>query len=89
MFKRDDPAKLPDDVVRFAQAQVATGRFATVDEVLRAVGIEALEQARGTDLDRKLAALDAALEEGERSGIAEDGVFARVRRRVGLSSDRR
>lgn len=27
---------LPDDVARFAEAQMATGRFASVDEVLRA-----------------------------------------------------
>jgi len=75
---------LPEDVARFAEAEVAAGRFASVDEVIRAAGVEALHQARRGDLDEKLAALDAALEEGERSGVAEDGVFDRVRQRAGL-----
>jgi len=33
---------LPEDVARFAEAKVASGRFASVDDVLRA-GVEALE----------------------------------------------
>jgi Arc/MetJ-type ribon-helix-helix transcriptional regulator len=33
---------LPEDVIRFAEAQVAAGRFATVDDVIRA-GVEALK----------------------------------------------
>ena len=33
------PADLPEDVARFAEAQIATGRFASVDELISA-GIE-------------------------------------------------
>jgi hypothetical protein len=34
----------------------------------------------------KLAALRAALDEGESSGLAEDGSFARVRARLGIAT---
>ena len=60
----------------------------SIAEMLQAAGVEALEQARGDRLDEKLAWLDAALREGERSGIARDGVFERVRRRAKLSRAR-
>ena len=36
-------ADLPDDVARFAEAQLASGRFSTIEEVIRA-GAEALRQ---------------------------------------------
>jgi Arc/MetJ-type ribon-helix-helix transcriptional regulator len=38
-----DPADLPENVARYAQAQVSAGRFASVEEVLSA-GIDALQQ---------------------------------------------
>jgi len=38
-----DPADLPENVARYAQAQLSTGRFASVEEVLSA-GIEALQE---------------------------------------------
>ena len=77
---------LPDDLVRFAEAQVAAGRFARVEDVIEA-GVEALRK-RQERYDAKAQALAAALEEGERSGVAEEGVFDRVRARHGLSSAR-
>ena len=58
-------ADLPDDVARFAEAQLASGRFSTVEEVIRA-GAEALSQREG-----ELATLRTALEEGERSGRSD------------------
>ena len=60
-------ADLPDDVARFAEAQLASGRFSTVEEVLRA-GAEALRQRED---EAKLSALRTALEEGERSGRSD------------------
>jgi antitoxin ParD1/3/4 len=82
MAHRITSADLPPDLARFAEAQVAAGRFASVQDVCEA-GIEALRR-RQERREAKLAALDAALEEGERSGLAEDGVFERVRARLGL-----
>lgn len=38
-----NPADLPENVARYAQAQVAAGRFASVEDVL-AAGVEALQQ---------------------------------------------
>lgn len=38
-----DPSEIPEEVTRFAEAQVAAGRFASIGDVLRA-GKEALEQ---------------------------------------------
>ena len=73
---------LPEHLVRFAEAQVAAGRFARIEDVLEA-GLEALRR-RQERLDAKVATLDAALEVGERSGLGEDGVFERVRARLGV-----
>jgi antitoxin ParD1/3/4 len=60
-------ADLPDDVARFAEAQLTSGRFSTIEEVIRA-GVEALRQR---DDDAKLVALRTGLEEGERSGRSD------------------
>jgi antitoxin ParD1/3/4 len=60
-------ADLPDDVARFAEAQLASGRFSTIEEVIRA-GAEALRERED---EAKLVALRAALEEGERSGRSD------------------
>ena len=43
MHRPIDPNEIPEEVARFAEAQVAAGRFATIGEVLLA-GKEALEQ---------------------------------------------
>lgn len=50
----------------FIRGQVAGGRFATASEVVRA-GLRRLEEE-----ETKMAAVRAALEEGETSGFAED-----------------
>lgn len=67
---------LPDDIARFAEAQLASGRFSTLEDVVRA-GAEAL---RERDDEAKLAALRAALEEGERSGRAADSSLEGIMR---------
>jgi antitoxin ParD1/3/4 len=48
MARHLDPADLPENVARYAQAQVAAGRFASVEEVLLA-GIEALQEREHAD----------------------------------------
>jgi putative addiction module CopG family antidote len=47
MSKPVSPTALPENLARFAEAQVAAGRFASVDDVIRA-GVDALrERAAG------------------------------------------
>lgn len=50
MARHLDPADLPEDVARYAQAQVAAGRFASIEDVLSA-GIEALQDRDQQDQD--------------------------------------
>jgi hypothetical protein len=51
-----------------------------------AAGVEALaeKQRRQQRHDAKISAIDAALEEGERSGMFEGDAFASVRAELGL-----
>ena len=77
---------LPEDLARFAEAQVATGRFPNVEGILEA-SLQAMK-LRQLRHDEKVAAPDAALQEGEQSGLAGDGVFDRVRGRLGLPAAR-
>jgi putative addiction module CopG family antidote len=69
---------LPEDLARFAEAQVAAGRFPDVEGVVEA-GLLAMKR-----YTEKASALDAALEEGERSGLFEGDPFASVRAELGL-----
>jgi antitoxin ParD1/3/4 len=82
MSRHIEAADLPEDIARIAEAQVAAGHFASVEEVVRA-GVEAIGR-RAQRQQQKVEALRAALEEGERSGITEDssleGVLAEARR---------
>jgi antitoxin ParD1/3/4 len=86
MPKHLTSADLPEDLARFAEAQVAAGRFASVEDVLRA-GKEALEQEQRRQ-ERKLAKLRAAIAEGDASADAEPGVFDRIRAKYGLPAAR-
>ena len=76
------PADLPEDVARFAEAQIAAGRFASVEAVLSA-GAAALQEKQRRH-DAKLAALRAAIDEGDASGVFEGDPFATVRAKHGL-----
>jgi len=75
---------LTTELDRFVAASVETGRYENASEVVRA-GLRALEEREQLH-QAKLAALRGALDEGEQSGIAEDGSFARVRARLGLAA---
>jgi Arc/MetJ-type ribon-helix-helix transcriptional regulator len=46
-----DPGEIPEEVARFAEAQVAAGRFASVADVLLA-GVEALEERAELETER-------------------------------------
>lgn len=60
----------------FVASQVSSGRFGSASEVVRA-GLRILEER-----ETKLAALRAALDEGERSPVAEDFSLDRVLTRL-------
>jgi putative addiction module CopG family antidote len=87
MAKPLTPDDLPDDVARLAQAQIAAGRFASIEDFLRA-GAVALENAQRLH-DAKLTQLRDAIDEGDASGVAEDssleGILRDVRARRGRS----
>lgn len=63
-MSRNTSVSLGDHFVEFVDAQVAQGRFGSASEVIRA-GLRLLEEH-----EAKLAALRAALVEGEQSGAA-------------------
>ncbi|GAB0118263.1 type II toxin-antitoxin system ParD family antitoxin [Acidisoma sp. 7E03] len=60
--------RLDEHSIHFIERQIHEGRYGDADEVMRA-GLRLLEE-REAQLD----ALRMALEEGEASGISEDGV---------------
>jgi antitoxin ParD1/3/4 len=70
MTKPLTPADLLEDLARFAEARIAAGLAANVEDALRA-GAAALK-AEQHRRDAKLAKLRAALDEGDASGVAED-----------------
>jgi antitoxin ParD1/3/4 len=82
MSRNLSSADLPEDIARLAEAQVAAGKFASIEDVLRA-GVEAIEQE---GYSAKLARLRAAIDEGDASGTFEGNAFEEVRARRGLSS---
>lgn len=74
------PADLPEEAANFARKQIAAGHFADVSTLITAA-MRALQERD----QAKVAALQAAIDEGEASGIAEGDSFARVRDRLGLA----
>ena len=65
MPKPFNPADLPADIVRLAESQVAAGRFASVEEVLRA-GVEAIARE-----DSAIAAEEATWQRYRARGAAD------------------
>lgn len=66
----------------FVRAKVESGRYENASEVVRA-GLRALERDE-QQYEAKLTTLRAAIDEGDTSGVAGDGVFVRVREALNL-----
>ena len=73
---------LTDELDRFVSRKVKTGRYENASEVVRA-GLRTLEREE-QEYEAKLAALRAAIDEGDASGIAEGDTFRRVRKALKL-----
>jgi antitoxin ParD1/3/4 len=78
---------LTDQLDRFVAKKVKTGRYENASEVVRA-GLRSLEREE-QQYQAKLAALRAAVDEGDASGIAKGNVFGRVRRALKLTGSSR
>ena len=74
---------LTEEMDRFVSAKIESGRYESASEVVRAA-LRTLEREE-LEFEAKLDALRAAIDEGDASGTATDGVFARVRRRAAMA----
>jgi antitoxin ParD1/3/4 len=73
---------LTEELDSFVLSKVESGRYENASEVVR-TALRLLEREE-QEYEAKIAALRAAIDEGDASGIAEGDVFARVRRSLGL-----
>lgn len=73
---------LTDELDRFVLSKVENGSYENASEVVRAA-LRSLHREERTH-EAKLAALRAAIDEGEASGFAEGDVLQRVRERLAL-----
>jgi antitoxin ParD1/3/4 len=73
---------LTNELDRFVATKVKSGRYENASEVVRA-GLRTLEREERR-YEAKLAALRAAIDEGDESGVAEGNVFRRVRKTLKL-----
>src|SRR5271154_229461 len=73
---------LTRELDRFVAKKIKTGRYENASEVVRA-GLRTLEREEQQH-EAKLAALRAAIDEGDASGIASGNVFRRARKRLKL-----
>ena len=78
---------LTDQLDRFVVAKVESGRYENASEVVRAA-LRTLEREE-QQYEVKLAALKAAIDEGDASGVAKGNSFARVRQTLKLSQKKR
>ena len=69
---------LTEELDRFVLAKVESGRYENASEVVRAA-LRTLEREE-EQYEAKLAALRAAIDEGDASGLAKGNAFARVRK---------
>lgn len=74
---------LTNELDRFVEAKVRSGRYGNASEVVRA-GLRTLEREE-QEYEMKLESLRAAIDQGDDSGLAEGDVFARVRKKLNLS----
>ena len=78
---------LTKELDRFVAKKVKTGRYENASEVVRA-GLRNLEREEQR-YEAKLAALRAAIDEGDTSGTAEGDVLGRIRKTLKLPVSRR
>jgi antitoxin ParD1/3/4 len=74
---------LPKALDRFVASRVKSGSYANASEVMRSA-LRLLERDE-REYEEKLAALRTAIQEGLDSGVAQPGVFSRMRKKHGLS----
>jgi antitoxin ParD1/3/4 len=67
---------LPEKLDQFITSKVAAGEYANASEVMR-TALRLLEKEE-REFEEKMAALRAAIAEGDASPDAEDGVFERL-----------
>jgi antitoxin ParD1/3/4 len=77
---------LTEELDRYVASKVSSGRYDNASEVMRA-SLRALEREEREE-QAKIDAIRGALEDGERSGLADDGVFDRVRAKLTESAQR-
>jgi len=73
---------LTKELDQFVASRVESGLYANASEVMR-TALRVLERDE-REYEEKLAALRAAIDKGLASGIAEPGVFSRIRKKYGL-----
>ena len=73
---------LTKELDRFVLTKVESGRYENASEVVRAA-LRVLEREE-EQYEANLAALRAAIDEGDASGTAKGNVFAKVRRKLKL-----
>jgi antitoxin ParD1/3/4 len=78
---------LTDELDRFISARIESGRFENASEVVRAA-LRTLEREE-KEHEAKLAALRAAIDEGDASGVAAGDAFKRVRQSLKVSQKKR
>jgi antitoxin ParD1/3/4 len=76
---------LTEELDSFVLARVESGRFENASEVVRAA-LRTLEREERA-FEAKLEVLRAAIDEGDRSGVAEGDVFAQVRDALNLTAN--
>lgn len=77
---------LTDKLDRFVLAKVESGRYENASEVIRAA-LRVLEREE-QEYEARLAALRAAIDEGDASGVADGDSFSRVRQKLKLKKQR-
>jgi antitoxin ParD1/3/4 len=77
---------LTDELDRFVLAKIESGRYENASEVVRAA-LRTLEREE-QQFEARLAALQAEIDKGDASGVAEGNAFERVRRKLKTSKKR-
>jgi antitoxin ParD1/3/4 len=73
---------LPEKLDQFITAKVESGDYANASEVMR-TALRVFERDE-MEYEEKMTVLRAAIDKGLASGIAEPGVFSRIRKKYGL-----